>query len=296
MSMICPTCLSTPEKGAKLTEVLKNFLCKVLHFKFQLLENSQQIICRVCYKTLIELKCFYSQLRDVETYLQSQIENISSDSKPNQIVNEIEENEPYLSGLECTVSIADEAELDPILIDENEDYTVAEDEKPKKKQKVTEKSSGKRYVCLTCSRFFGKVSELRRHEKTAHSSPKLQNASPVFLPASPHVSQTFTCLVCGKGFFNKIVLDAHIRQNHSANQKQSTKPLNFFCEVCQRTFLSKALLRKHQCCFECEICRFKNSSFADLQTHMNEKHRDINGTFTQTKIKKENEIIIAEQL
>ncbi|XP_055845475.1 zinc finger protein 569-like isoform X2 [Episyrphus balteatus] len=269
---MCTTCLSNLDEGAKLTEALIHFLRDILHFKAELLETSRKTICRKCYKTLIDLKCFYTQLRDVEVYFENKSKAVCN-SKENDIEDEVEDDDdepPYIGEMPCAVSMAeDESKLDPILIDEDEECSVIEDETPLKKQKTSDNATGKRFVCLTCSKLFMSIDDLRSHEKTAHSRQSIKNAKTVFLQANPlPVSPTeVKCTECGKSFLNRIILEAHMRK-HQTNKKSE----DVICLACKHKFPNKELLQTHQSKHECKMCSIKFCSLANLHVHIKEKH------------------------
>lgn len=236
-SSICSTCLSSlaDGNGAKLTETFTTFLCDILHFKPHILAESHQNICRKCYKTLIELKCFYTQLRDVEIYFESKsgVTNKCTDS----IIEEEVDDMPYVGNLECTVSIADESKLDPIVIDEDEDCCVIEDEPPEKKPKLCDTPTGKRIVCLTCSKLFQSVSDLRSHEKTAHSVPiAIQKASPVFV----QIPKITNCS------------DYKVSTETPGKQSQSAELTKQSCDVCKQVLTTKRLPGSKKLCKNCD--------------------------------------------
>lgn len=234
---ICSTCLSSLGDGdsAKLTETFSTFLCDILHFKAQILAETHQNICRKCYKTLIELKCFYNQLRDVEVYFENKsgVINKCTDSA----IEEENDDMPYVENLECTVSIADESKLDPIVIDEDEDCCVIEDELPEKKPKLCDTPTGKRIVCLTCSKLFQSVSDLRSHEKTAHSVPiAIQKASPVFVQI-PKISNCSEYKVGTETLGKPSQIPELIRQS---------------CDACKQVLTTIQLPGNKQLCNNCD--------------------------------------------
>ncbi|XP_055912424.1 zinc finger protein 39-like [Eupeodes corollae] len=272
-SSLCLTCLSSLEEGAKLTQTLRSFLCDILHFKAKLLKDSQKIICRKCYKTLIELKCFYTQLRDVEVYFESKtkVNNHSNDSMEADDggVDDDDDDGPYISELECTVSMADESTLDPIVIDEDEECCVVDDDTIKQLKRKSEVTpAGRRFVCLTCSKLFSSFEELRSHEQTHLGKSPIQKASPVFVPANS--PQKITCLDCGLEFWNNLNLEAHMKTH------KQIRP--FYCKNCKHRFENREQLIVHESKYKCVICQSKCCSRKILDSHMKEKHNgDIDG-------------------
>ena len=86
---------------------------------------------------------------------------------------------------------------------------------------------GRKWSCDECSRAFYTKGELATH-KQRHTGIR-----------------PFKCAHCDRTFFNNVTLNAHQKWHLEQNQKEKNQAILFYCEVCDREFLTAELFDKH---------------------------------------------------
>jgi uncharacterized Zn-finger protein len=104
----------------------------------------------------------------------------------------------------------------------------------------------RRLSCPQCSYITNRLNNLKRHIQTMHEI----------------LSEPIDC--CDQLFISKAHFRAHVNTEHRCG---------YHCDICQRTFCRKALLRRHQSIhsgqksFICPICSYSTSHKGNLDRH-----------------------------
>ncbi|KAI5632446.1 zinc-finger double domain-containing protein [Phthorimaea operculella] len=136
--------------------------------------------------------------------------------------------------------------------------------------------------CLKCSKTFGTVGGLRRHQETVHASVRLSScvckrcgrvyASKYSLQTHEKThdakSREVVCHVCGKSVRCSAVLRAHLETHNTDREREHT------CEHCGKKFFTKRILLSHirrihtGIRFICGVCNFPFSDKHNLISHL----------------------------
>ena len=142
----------------------------------------------------------------------------------------------------------------------------------------------KKHACRICEQRFQHKYELGRHtakhfEELKHilyGKTYTRKHSLKSHMASHSEPKSFTCPVCGTGFFTEHKLKEHISRRHAV----STSEKNFCCKICGKAFKHVRWLREHEGThcddispkFECDKCEKKFRSQRYLREQMNNIH------------------------
>ena len=111
---------------------------------------------------------------------------------------------------------------------------------------VSETKIRRRLTCSQCAYSTNRLNNLKRHVQTMHEI----------------LSEPIDC--CEQLFTSKAHFRAHVNSEHRCG---------YHCDICQRTFCRKALLRRHQSihsgqkAFLCRLCSYSTSHKGNLDRH-----------------------------
>lgn len=163
-------------------------------------------------------------------------------------------------------------------------------------------SKEKPYACDTCNLKFSLRENLRRHEKihTGERPYQCEFCDKTFIQAGAakihrrtHTGETpYCCELCGKSFKQKSSFQTHIATQHSDNAVTDEKkrgyklprirrsrvglnaPRPFICDICDKKFVSKHVLRQHKRSHDinklilCNHCGKGYTNKSNLDLHM----------------------------
>ncbi|KAK9736197.1 BED zinc finger [Popillia japonica] len=133
---------------------------------------------------------------------------------------------------------------------------IANETDPTKNSHQMESNRG-RFACNICSKRYRVMGCLKNHIREVHEKGKVPGA---------------TCDICNRSFKNKSYVVSHKKVVHENRS-------DFVCEVCNRLFLTRATLEKHEMShtknykFKCDSCDKGYYRRAELEHHQNVQHK-----------------------
>ena len=86
----------------------------------------------------------------------------------------------------------------------------------------------------------------------------------------------FFCYKCEIEATREVILEAHFERKHKLNKDIHQVPGKLYCEVCEKTFSYRFLLKHHTCIplskYACQECEFMSITLVEHLTHVGKSH------------------------